>query len=346
MSKIDRIQGLTEFLGKYKVSTDWTYTESDHCAMIVTSLSDKIERRDNIVRIDTRFMSNVVLKDKFIRELNNRMSQLNETKMNPHQSLEFLKMNIRSIAIETATNYKKDMEKELKEVKADITFWQTSYECAKTEEIRKIAEGHLDKATDRRDKYLNDRGIYLSERSKCKWYQEGEKGSKYFLNILKTKSNKNEMVELKTGNGTTKDSEEIKMMVQQFYKTLYERGDVSSNDCPTFLSNMDKISDENATSIVKPITIDEVLCTLKSCSDSAPGPDGIPYSIIKLTWPIYGPLLLNSWNYSLNSGVLPHSHRSSYLRLIPKEGKDVTQLKNWRPITLSNCDIKARHWKI
>jgi len=34
------------------------------------------------------------------------------------------------------------------------------------------------------------------------------------------------------------------------------------------------------------------------------------------------------------------SHRTSLLRLIPKAGKDVKQLKNWRPITLSNCDHK------
>ena len=30
----------------------------------------------------------------------------------------------------------------------------------------------------------------------------------------------------------------------------------------------------------------------------------------------------------------------SYLRLIPKAGKDLTKLTNWRPITLSNCDHK------
>ena len=88
------------------------------------------------------------------------------------------------------------------------------------------------------------------------------------------------------------------------------------------------------------ISLEELLTTLKSCTDSAPGPDGIPYSLIRLTWPIYGPLLLNSWDYSLKMGILTHSHRTSYLRLIPKEGKDVTLLKNWRPITLSNCDIK------
>ena len=340
MSKIDRIQGSSDLMGKYKVMTDWTYTDSDHCAVIVKIESPKFKKRNNIVRIDTRFMSNVILREKFLRELVARMSQLKDTNMDPHQSLEFLKMSIRSIAIEIATNYKKEMEKEFLEVKNEISFWQTSFECAKSEIIREMAQSNLDKATDRRDKYLNDRGTYLSERSKSKWYQEGEKGSKYFLNIVKSKSNKNEMVELKTDNGSTTDGEQIKTMVQSFYKSLYERGDNPPTAYDDFLLNMDQISTENKHNILTPLNIQEVFATLKSCLDSAPGPDGIPYSLIKFTWSIYGPVLMNSWAHSISTGVLPPSHRASYLRLIPKEGKDLTQLKNWRPITLSNCDIK------
>ena len=34
------------------------------------------------------------------------------------------------------------------------------------------------------------------------------------------------------------------------------------------------------------------------------------------------------------------SHRESIVVLIPKEGKDIKDIKNWRPITLSNCDAK------
>ena len=123
MSRIDRVLASKEFLMKHEVTTDWTYTDSDHCAVIVNISLDIVKRKSNITRIDTRFMSNVVLKDKFLRELSSRMSQLNETKLDPHQSLEFLKMSIRSIAIEIATNYKKEMEKELNEIKTEISFW-------------------------------------------------------------------------------------------------------------------------------------------------------------------------------------------------------------------------------
>ena len=51
-------------------------------------------------------------------------------------------------------------------------------------------------------------------------------------------------------------------------------------------------------------------------------------------------LLINSWQFAQETGQLPTSHESSYLKLLPKDGKDLTQLKNWRPITLSNCDFK------
>ena len=88
------------------------------------------------------------------------------------------------------------------------------------------------------------------------------------------------------------------------------------------------------------MTSDELREVLHSCSDSAPGPDGIPYSILGLMWPAYGPLLVDAWNHSLRTGKLPQSHKTSYLKLIPKAGKDLSKLTNWRPITLSNCDHK------
>ena len=341
MSRIDRIQASEDFMRNLEVTTDWTYTDSDHCAVIAKVNLDQVRRRDNIVRIDTRFMSNISLKEKFLRDLSARMSQLNETKMDPHQSLEFLKMSIRSIAIETASNYRKEMEKELNDIKTEISFWQTSFECATSESIRGIATSNLDRAMDRRDKFLNDRGTYLSDRSKSKWYQEGEKASKYFLNILRYKSNREEMVELTTENGKTRDLEQIKSMVQDFYKMLYERGDSNTPaDRNNFCENMGKVSQENKLNILAPLTLSELFDTLRSCSDSAPGPDCIPYSLIRFTWSLYGPLLLNSWLHSLETGSLTTSHRLSYLRLIPKEGKDQSILKNWRPIALSNCDIK------
>ncbi len=48
-----------------------------------------------------------------------------------------------------------------------------------------------------------------------------------------------------------------------------------------------------------------------------------------------------AWKHSLNTGNLPTtSHLESVIAMLPKEGKDTKDIKNWRPITLSNCDAK------
>ena len=103
---------------------------------------------------------------------------------------------------------------------------------------------------------------------------------------------------------------------------------------------MTKLSESERVNINRLLSLEELYSTLKTCKDSSPGPDGIPYSIIKLTWKYFGPILINSWSYALSTGNLTHSHESSYLKLLPKEGKDPLLIKNWRPITLSNCDFK------
>ena len=84
----------------------------------------------------------------------------------------------------------------------------------------------------------------------------------------------------------------------------------------------------------------ELLAALNTCSDSAPGSDGITYSVYKKLWGIAGPVILEAWKFSCVKGTMPPSHKESIITLLPKEGKNVKDIKNWRPITLSNCDSK------
>ena len=129
---------------------------------------------------------------------------------------------------------------------------------------------------------------------------------------------------------------EIHESIVEFYKNLYEnfeRVEHSDTD-DTFFNNLETISGADEDSIVRPITAEELLTTLDSCSDSSPGPDGIPYSIIRHLWQVYGPILVDAWKHSQVIKTLPPSHKLSLLKLIPKVGKDLSKLTNWRPITL------------
>ena len=343
MSKIDRILfSCSLTYSKVETKTDWTYTESDHAAVIVELTKQHVFTTERVTRIDTSFMSNVILKHKFLCELKIKLEQMTETNMNPHQKLEYLKVMIRSIALEIAAEEKKKSEAEHKNLKEEINFWQSAFENSQSELYRQLSVSNLNELTAKRDEYLNKRGEFLSNRNKSKWYQEGERSTKYFLNLQKSKGRKTEMSELIIDGMDINDREEINKYVESFYKTLYEKGDkneINRDELDAFV-DIEPLSQEKINKMEIDITKDDLLKTLKSCSDSSPGPDGIPYSIIKTTWNYYGDILLDCWRFSQLTNELTHSHRSSYLRLIPKDGKDPKILKNWRPITLSNCDIK------
>ena len=189
---------------------------------------------------------------------------------------------------------------------------------------------------------IDKKGKKLAEKLGTKWYNEGEKSTKYFLRLL-NRANPDNFVKIKDSNGVT-ITEEIKIEeeIVRFYKKLYEDFDtelIEQNDVE-FFQEIEPISRQDDDDLGRSITVDELSGVLATCSDSAPGPDGIPYSIIGLLWSTFGPTLASAWAFSMECKVLAPSHKLSYLKLIPKAGKDLEKLTNWRPITLSNCDHK------
>uniref|UniRef100_A0A669BFP5 Reverse transcriptase domain-containing protein n=1 Tax=Oreochromis niloticus TaxID=8128 RepID=A0A669BFP5_ORENI len=52
------------------------------------------------------------------------------------------------------------------------------------------------------------------------------------------------------------------------------------------------------------------------------------------------PLLKASFNYTLSGGALPPSWREAYISVIPKAGKDKTDPRGYRPISVLNIDYK------
>ena len=92
--------------------------------------------------------------------------------------------------------------------------------------------------------------------------------------------------------------------------------------------------------VIDKLTVDELKHALSTCTDSAPGLDGIPYSFYQKFADILLPYLLQSWDYARETGQLPVSQRRSCISLLPKKDKNLEHLTNWRPISLSACDLK------
>ena len=89
--------------------------------------------------------------------------------------------------------------------------------------------------------------------------------------------------------------------------------------------------------------ISEYECNLaiKQIQDNkAPGSDGISVEVYKLFWTDLKTYLMNSLNHSYQTGTITPLQTQSLISLLPKSGKDVLSINNWRPISLLNVDYK------
>ena len=75
-------------------------------------------------------------------------------------------------------------------------------------------------------------------------------------------------------------------------------------------------------------------------SEKIPGSDGPPCEFYKVFWNDLAEILLNALNFSFETGQLSIAQRRGIVKLIPKTDAEVILIKNWRPLTLLNCDSK------
>ena len=186
-------------------------------------------------------------------------------------------------------------------------------------------------------------------RSKATCYENGEKSSKYFLNLEKRNSVKNTIRKLFIVNDKNEEVEsenesDILNHARNFYQNLYKRkSNKNANSCSLFLNNIPipSITDEQKESCEKEITIKELSESLADMSSGkSPGNDGLTCDFYKVFWTDLQLPLFNSFIYAKHVGELSTSQRQAIIKLLEKSEKDKRYIENWRPISLLNTDTK------
>ena len=181
-------------------------------------------------------------------------------------------------------------------------------------------------------------------RCKARWYNEGEKNSKYFLNLEKRhyKLNTISQLQINENEFVTSDTG-ILEECETFYKTLYtSQGNKIPPDREFFqLENDTHLDYHEAASCEGFLTEEECLEALKDMdTEKTPGTDGLPAEFYKTFWDELASSLISAFNYAYDQGTLSVSQRRGIIKLIPKKDADPHFIKNWRPLTLLNCDLK------
>ena len=105
-----------------------------------------------------------------------------------------------------------------------------------------------------------------------------------------------------------------------------------------FTQTADQLSDEQKERCDVLLTTDECKCAIFAMKkNKAPGCDGISIEFYQTFWPQIKEILVNALNECYVTGTMSNTQRKGLITLLFKKG-DTQCLKNWRPITLLNCD--------
>ena len=213
-----------------------------------------------------------------------------------------MKMQIRASSIKYGKQQKAKQKRTEKTLETEISMLECKLENKISEIEKREIRTELEIKKQSLEQWINYKTQGLIIRSRTRWYNEGEKNTKYFFELEKRHFNSKTIRNLKIDNNTMLNTdEEILNEAKRFYQSL----DTSNN---SFCQNV-------------------------------PGED-LFFQLNFIFWNDIKPFFLASLNASHAKGLFSISQRRGLLTLIPKKDKSLYYVKNWRPISLLNCDYK------
>ena len=255
-------------------------------------------------------------------------------------------------------------------VKSEIRGFSVSYSSFKSKQTKQkemLLKSHLTQLEDKLSEtpspeLLDDYNDTKSEletlysdtakgvlvRSRVQYINENEKGTRYFLNLEKQNYNKKCIQMLITEKGNLYDEKQILHEQQNFFEKLYNDPTprISTEELlaleKTFLepAEIKTLSDDQKAFCESEITLEECSKALKFLSNNkTPGCDGLPTEFYKFLWKTLKLFVFDSFKWPIER-KLSFDQGRRIITLVPKNGKDVRYLSNWRHISILTMDYK------
>ena len=249
---------------------------------------------------------------------------------------EFLKYEIRKFSIIFSKNLAKIKKIETSSLESKLKLLETTEKFDSNSEYieckNKLEQIYTEKAN----------GIRI--RSKCDWYEYGEKSSKFFLNLEKSRANQSKVRNICKNNNEITEQKEINQELFNYYKDLFtEKLKISKTDINNYLSDcpIPQLSEEQTLQCEENFSEKEFYQALINMpNNKSPGNDGLTKEFYETFWEELKTPLISSFECAFIKDELSSSQKQAVIKLIEKLDRDKRFIKNWRPISLLNVDTK------
>ena len=179
----------------------------------------------------------------------------------------------------------------------------------------------------------------LLTRSRIQRIENNEKCSRFFFRKLARAKNNIEALYNVNGFEETEQNT-ILNCVHSFYSELYRSEQLDETAMAQLLSQVNQNVSGLNEKLEANLSLEELTRAINSMpNNKAPGADGFPKEFFIAFWDELKVPLLQVYNESLSTGILPPSLREGAITLLFKKG-DKKDIKNWRPLTLLGVDRK------
>ena len=279
-------------------------------------------------------------------------SEINETlhtyrDINPSLKFEMIKKNVTEVSQQYSKFKKRDRKDNIKIAQEKLNKLENDLisEPENREVIREISKT---KATLELMEIETTKSAAI--RAGIKYIEEGEKNSRYFYALEKSRLNLSTIKQLKskTTQKIIKNEKEILEEIKTHYEQIYNKSipppEITADRMDTFTRdlNLPTLSQAQVADCDNPLSEQDITSAIRAMQrGKAPGLDGIPLEWYVVFWRLVKKPLLESYQHSYNNNCLPESQRTGIISLLHKgKSLDTTNLNNWRPISLLNYDFK------
>ena len=301
---------------------------TDHKALSLAISMTTHKRGPGYWKLNTTILKHEVYKKEFERIIGGYIDS--DEPINHLEKWEMIKIRIRELSIRISKVIRKEKRDRITTIERLIE---------KEQNIQKKQEYEHEM-----NKLYAEEAIGAQIRAKAEIVDDGEYNTKLFKSIEKSTQTKNTICELKDDNGNEiQDQGEMLKHMCKFFNGLYKARNVSNDKINKALNSVnvkDKLTMQEKETLERQPELTEIENAMNRIKENkSPGLDGIPIELYRTFWHILKIPYMNMIQECAVKGMLPYTTRTSVLSLIYKKG-DRKELKNYRPLSLSNTDYK------
>ncbi len=259
-----------------------------------------------------------------------------DSELDPISKWELFKHKVRDFSIHFSKSPENNLKLNLKKLERDIEIMENLPSSQMNMVKKKSLERDADLLYDKIAK-----GAQI--RSKTNWLNEGERNTKFFLNLENKTQNNNTVKFIRNSNGQyVENNSEMFHEMCTYYEKLYKSKEIKDDCISQYLDdvNCNNLSQNEKSMCDATPTMEEcknaVFCMKKGKS---PGSDGLPSEFYTCFWSAINKLFYDVLLCIFEKKEMSFSQRLSIITLVFKKG-DRYDLKNYRPLSLTNTDYK------